>query len=154
MLYTAGLAAILGVVGVSCSPVDLVTERFIRCPHCGLPHDAPVEVCPTMGLRIERPGRLCRRRRPVDLPRDRAEELARMMGKIVDRKYRIVAALGEGGMSAIYEAEHLGLDRRVAIKVLLAGLADDPEAIARLQYEAQIVSAIGHPNICAVLDIG
>lgn len=77
-----------------------------------------------------------------------------MLGRIIDDKYRIVAAIGEGGMSSIYEAEHLGLDRRVAIKVLHPALADDPEAIARLRHEAKVVSAIGHPNICEVFDMG
>ncbi len=77
-----------------------------------------------------------------------------MLGRIIDDKYRVVAAIGEGGMSSIYEAEHLGLDRRVAIKVLHPALADDPEAIARLRHEAKVVAAIGHPNICEVFDMG
>lgn len=77
-----------------------------------------------------------------------------MIGQVIDAKYRIVGAIGEGGMSSIYEAEHLGLDRRVALKVLHPGLADDPEAIARLQQEARVVSTIDHPHLCEVFDIG
>ncbi len=73
---------------------------------------------------------------------------------VIDGKYRVNAVIGEGGMSSIYEAEHLGLDRRVAIKVLHPSLAEDPEAIARLRHEAQVVSTIGHPNICEVFDLG
>jgi serine/threonine protein kinase len=77
-----------------------------------------------------------------------------MLGQLIDRKYRVLSLIGEGGMSAIYEAEHVGLDRHVAIKVLHPSLADDPEAIARLRHEAKVVSAIGHPNICEVYDLG
>lgn len=73
---------------------------------------------------------------------------------LIDGKYRIHAVIGEGGMSSIYRADHLGLDRRVAIKVLHPSLADDPEAIARLRHEAKVVSTIGHPNICEVFDLG
>ena len=57
-----------------------------------------------------------------------------MVGRVIDDKYRIIEAIGEGGMSSIYEAEHLGLDRRVALKVLHASLADDAEAVARLRH--------------------
>lgn len=77
-----------------------------------------------------------------------------MIGMLIDGKYRIHAVIGEGGMSSIYRADHLGLDRRVAIKVLHPALADDPEAIARLRHEAKVVSTIGHPNICEVFDLG
>ena len=77
-----------------------------------------------------------------------------MLGWIIDDKYRICRVIGEGGMSAIYEAEHLALDRYVALKVLHPVLADDPEAIARLSHEAQVVSTIGHPNICEIFDLG
>jgi serine/threonine protein kinase len=140
------------VVSPTLIPVQ-VSERFIRCAHCGLPHDAHVAVCPTTGLRIDRHERV-RKRRTLKASPDRAAEQRRMVGRIIDQKYRVIAAIGEGGMSSIYESEHLGLDRRVAIKVLHPSLADDPEAVARLRHEAKVVSTIGHPNICEVLDLG
>lgn len=77
-----------------------------------------------------------------------------MLGTVIDSKYRLEAVIGEGGMSSIYRADHLGLDRQVAIKVLHPSLADDPEAIARLRHEAKVVSTIGHANICEVFDLG
>jgi serine/threonine protein kinase len=77
-----------------------------------------------------------------------------MIGALLDGKYRITGLIGTGGMSAIYEAQPVGVDQIVAIKVLNPSLADDPEAIARLRHEAQVVNAIGHPNICAVYDMG
>jgi len=77
-----------------------------------------------------------------------------MTGRVIDQKYQIIGVIGEGGMSSIYEAQHLQLATRVAIKVLHPSLADDPEAIARLRHEAQVVNAIGHHNICEVFDLG
>ncbi|MBW2458808.1 MAG: serine/threonine protein kinase [Deltaproteobacteria bacterium] len=93
-------------------------------------------------------------RRRARAARRQQEAPERMLGWIIDDKYRICRVIGEGGMSAIYEAEHLALDRYVALKVLHPVLADDPEAIARLSHEAQVVSTIGHPNICEVFDLG
>src|SRR5690606_35159528 len=77
-----------------------------------------------------------------------------MLGMVIGGKYRLEAVIGEGGMSSIYRAEHVGLERRVAIKVLHPSLAEDPEAIARLRHEAKVVATIGHPNICQIFDLG
>ncbi len=57
-------------------------------------------------------------------------------------------------MGAVYQAEHLALGRTVAVKLLHPALADDRDAIARLRQEAQVVGAIGHPNICQIFDLG
>ncbi len=130
-----------------------VNQRFIRCAHCGLPHEGHIRVCPTTGLRIEDQSSAVAQRRAHTNRREQ-EPPERMLGWIIDDKYRICRLIGEGGMSAIYEAEHLALDRYVALKVLHPALADDPEAIARLSHEAQVVSTIGHPNICEIFDLG
>ncbi|HHH31883.1 MAG TPA: hypothetical protein ENK57_26545, partial [Polyangiaceae bacterium] len=90
-----------------------MSERFFRCAHCGLPHDGHLRVCPTTGLRIEHHQRTKKRERQPRLRKHRSEQ-AKMIGRVIDDKYRIIEAIGEGGMSSIYEAEHLGLDRRVA----------------------------------------
>jgi serine/threonine-protein kinase len=135
-----------------------MSERFIRCAHCGLPHSSRVKVCPTTALPIEKNVRGARRRRHTETARNRSGTDA-AIGRIINQRYRIIGRLGSGGMSNVYEAEQLGIDpaaqyARVALKVLHAALIDDPEAIARLRQEAEIVSSIGHPNICAVLDLG
>ncbi|MCC6527398.1 MAG: serine/threonine protein kinase [Polyangiaceae bacterium] len=127
-------------------------QRFIRCGHCGLPHDADVVVCPSSGLRIEPQKAMVRRRRSA--PELTSGTQGLLTGQVIDRKYRLCELIGEGGMSAIYDAEHLGLSRHVAIKVLHPSLSADPRAMARLQHEAQVVSAIGHPSICAIYDLG
>jgi len=64
--------------------------------------------------------------------------------------YRIVAPLGEGGMGQVYRAEDTRLKRQVAIKVLPAEVAADPERLARLEREAQLLAQLEHPNVAAV----
>jgi serine/threonine protein kinase len=64
--------------------------------------------------------------------------------------YEILAPIGAGGMGEVYRARDTKLDREVAIKVLPAGLAQDPERLARFEREAKVLASLNHPNIAQI----
>ncbi|HEX7597987.1 MAG TPA: protein kinase, partial [Polyangia bacterium] len=110
----------------------------MACTHCGEDHPLEVSVCPVTGREIGAPFV------PVGLS----------LGQTLDGKYKIVREIGRGAMGVVYEGLHVALDRRVAVKTLRQEMSNDPDLATRFEREARAASAIGHPHIIDVFDLG
>ncbi len=86
---------------------------------------------------------------------DNTAEVGKMgPGHIIDNKYHLLRLLGEGGMGQVFEAEHLGIEKRVAVKVLHERVLADRVAVERFKREAKIMGGLHHPNVVEVYDYG
>ncbi|MBW2261969.1 MAG: serine/threonine protein kinase [Deltaproteobacteria bacterium] len=105
------------------------------CPACGQVHPANTLICPITGVSL------------------RFSDPQKAVGEVIGGKYRIDSVLGRGGMGAVYEAEHLELEKKVAIKILLPESSVKPKQVERFKREARSAASIGHDNIVQIFDL-
>lgn len=109
------------------------------------------KVCPTCGTEYPLSERFC----PRDGTALRSSNTSGdLLGSVVADRYHVIKKLGEGGMGAVYLAEHVKMGRKSALKVMHPGMNADPDAIARFNREASNASRLSHPNICGIYDFG
>jgi serine/threonine protein kinase len=97
------------------------------------------------------PGREGRR---SDRPSMRPGGAASLVGVVLSGRYRIERLIGEGGMGAVYQAEHTHMRKRLAVKVLHPEMSRLPEVVARFEREAMAAAHIEHPNVASATDFG
>src|SRR5262245_59913711 len=108
-------------------------------------------VCTTCGTSYASTVRICVR---DGTPLVTAKADNQYLGTLLDGKYRIDSFVSAGGMGSVYRAQHVMLDKTVAVKVIKNELVTSDEVVARFQREARAASNLDHPNIVSVYDLG
>jgi serine/threonine-protein kinase len=109
---------------------------MVVCPACNSRYEEGITFCPRDGTHVVNDNS------PTEV------------GKVLADRYRIVRKLGEGGMGEVYEAQHVYIEKKFAIKLLRTEIMSNQEAVTRFQQEARAASAIGHENIVEIDDFG
>ena len=128
----------------------------MNCPRCDAPLAPGARYCASCGApaaEADEAPTVARGPSPPTPAPSRSE--ARFVpGHVFDRRYRIVAPLGRGGMGEVYRAEDLRLGQSVALKFLPAALERDPQRLAMLLDEVRLARQVSHPHVCRVWDAG
>jgi TolB-like protein/Tfp pilus assembly protein PilF/predicted Ser/Thr protein kinase len=121
----------------------------VKCPSCGFEAGSDSHFCPKCGTKIGGPedGELSATRSMT------AHTGLHQPGRLVGGRYKLLDAVGHGGMGVVFKAEDTKLRRTVALKFLPAEIAGDPEAKKRFLREAQAAAILDHPNICPVYEV-
>jgi serine/threonine-protein kinase len=112
-------------------------DALTSCPQCGTKFPSTVRICPDDGTVL-----------------DHTTFTPSHAGQVLDGKYRLDALLAEGGMGAVYRATHVMLGKTIAIKLIRPAIVASPEIVRRFQREARAATALNHPNIVSVYDLG
>src|SRR5437879_10155198 len=108
-------------------------------------------VCPACNSRYDEGGAFCSRD-GTPLVKDPQAMKTDLVGQILAERYRVVRLIGEGGMGQVYEAQHVNINKRFAIKLLRPEIVSNVEAVQRFRQEAWSASSIGHENIIEIDD--
>jgi serine/threonine protein kinase len=108
-------------------------------------------VCPACNSRYDEGGAFCSRD-GTPLVANLEAGKTDLVGQVLADRYRVVRLIGEGGMGQVYEAQHVNINKRFAIKLLRPEIVSNPEAVARFRQEAWSASSIGHDNIIEIED--
>ena len=125
--------------------VETLSETNTRafCPECEQEFPAGRDVCPEDGAPLME----------YDVVEvDESDDP--LVGEVLDGRFRIDAPLSEGGMGKVYLASQMGVDRKVAVKVLRSDIAENETIIKRFLREARTISGFSHPNIVNFIDFG
>ena len=114
---------------------ETVSDRTTKCPACGTGNPPAARFCGKCGRAYGGQNLL--------------EE-----GQVVADRYRVLAQLGEGGMGTVYKVEHVQIGKPMAMKVLRAELAQEPDVLRRFHREAEAASKLSHPSTVQVFDFG
>jgi serine/threonine-protein kinase len=109
------------------------------CPACNTRYDDNTTYCVKDGSAVV----------PDVLPANQS-----MIGQLIGDRYKVIRKIGEGGMGEVYLAEHIHIEKRVALKLLRAEVLSNQEAVSRFRIEARSASSIGHDNIIQIDDFG
>jgi len=114
------------------------------CPSCKVGYESGQAFCPEDGTRL------------VSQSQMAAHPIANdpLVGAVLGKSWKLIRPIGSGGMGVVYEAHHITLGRRRAVKVLREQVSRDADVVQRFQREAQSASRIGHENIIEIVDFG
>ncbi|MCP4604966.1 MAG: serine/threonine protein kinase [Proteobacteria bacterium] len=118
------------------------------CSQCGTVYDGAEVFCPKDGTRLGGS-----REERVSMP-SVPPESDPLIDSVIQERYRVIDQIGEGGMGVVYIAEHVEIEKKVALKVLRDDFSKRPEVVERFRQEARAASKIGHAHIVDVTDFG
>ncbi len=123
------------------------------CPHCGGAYPVEEGFCPMDGTRLRtlHATTMGAGGTPVQPANARANEL---IGTVLDRRYRLDALIGEGGMGLVFAATHVLIGKPLAVKVLRKEHIEAPDVARRFLLEARVASSLKHPNVVEISDFG
>src|SRR5213593_4473382 len=126
----------------------------ISCPRCSRPVRDDARFCDACGSIVAVDEQAPTMTSPPRVSATRRDDPRFLPGSVLDRRYRIVAPLGRGGMGEVYRADDIKLGQTVALKFLPRALEQDAARMALLLDEVKLARQVSHPNVCRVWDAG